>query len=185
MSTIRSITTLLILSTLALGLTACGDEGGTSPPAAEESAGAAQFAADLFVDAAPADAVHVFDLKQSAKEGDVVTVRGRIGGSGQPFVESRAALTIADTQGNITNCADKPDDSCPTPWDYCCDPPNVIMANTATVQVVDADGRPLKLGLEGAGGLEKSGFIVVTGTVGPRPDANVLVINATAIHVEE
>jgi len=186
MSPTRSLATLVLVTALAAALPACGGDGADEPgtPTTEETAAAALPEA-LFADTAPADPSHVFDVKQSAKEGDEVTVRGRVGGSKHPFVEGRAALTIADTQGTLTHCGDNEGDGCPTPWDYCCDPPELITANTATIQIVDADGRPLKLGIEGAHGLENSVFIVVTGTVGPRPDANVLVINATSIHVEQ
>jgi len=186
MSPTRLLATLALLTALASALPACGDggDGKTRDSAKAPAADAATLPAGLFVETAPADAAHVFDVKQSVKEGDLVTVRGRIGGSGEPFVEGRAVLILADTQGNITNCADKPDDACPTPWDYCCDPPDAIAANTATVQIVDEGGRPLKLGIEGVHGLEKQAFIVVTGTVGARPDPNVLVIDATAIYVE-
>ena len=52
-------------------------------------------------------------------------------------------------------------------------------------QVVGADGRPLKASLEGVGGIEGLKVILVKGVVGPRPDPNVLVINATGIFVEQ
>jgi len=175
----KTIPTLLLC--LALGLGACGDAA--DPPSASTSeAPAGDLPDGLFVDAAPQGARNVSEVKASAKEGDVVVVRGRVGGPA-PFVPGRAVLTLADTE-NLVACCDRPEDTCPQPWDYCCESKDDISANSATIQVVGADGRPLKADLNGAGGIEPLAFVVVEGSVGPRPDGNVLVIDARHIHVE-
>jgi len=174
--------TILILG-LALGtLTGCGDGGETAeaPPA---HSGADTIPATVFVSEAPAGARNVSEVKADAKEGDTIVVRGRVGGPA-PFVPGRAVMTLADTE-KLTACSDRDHDPCPKPWDYCCESRDDITANSLTVQVVGPDGRPLKAGLEGAGGIEPLDFVVVTGTVGPRPDANVLVVAASAIYVEK
>jgi hypothetical protein len=81
----------------------------------------------------------------------------------------------------IPSCADNPDDSCPVPWDYCCETPETITANAATVQIVDADGQPIS-GDPTAHGLAPLDEIMVVGTVGPRPNESVLTIRATGIY---
>ena len=170
----------------ALAFTGCngGGEGDgssiTTPPPDTTD----ELPAGLVLDAAPEGAVEIAKVKASAKEGDEVVVRGQVGGSREPFVAGRAALTIAD--GDVlTSCDEMPADGCDAPWDYCCEDPAKIMANSATIQVVGADGRPLKASLEGVGGIEGLKVILVKGVVGPRPDPNVLVINATGIFVEQ
>jgi hypothetical protein len=178
--TFRSILSLTLTAGLLAGCGGGGKEGGTPETPPVETG--ATIPAAVFVDAAPEGARHVSEVKVDAKEGDTIVVRGRVGGPA-PFVPGRAVMTLADTE-NLIACSDREHDPCPKPWDYCCESPDDITANSLTVQVVDADGRPLKAGLEGAGGIDPLDFVVVTGTVGPRPDPNVLVVNATAIHVE-
>lgn len=51
------------------------------------------------------------------------------------------------------------------------------------MQVVDKGGRPLRAALEGANGLKPLSQVVISGTVGPRPNEKVLVVNADWIFV--
>ena len=62
-------------------------------------------------------------------------------------------------------------------------PQEDLTKNMATIQVLDAAGQPVKIGLDQAKALKPLDEIVVTGKVGPRPDPKVLVIHATGIHV--
>ena len=168
---------------LAAGLAACGGDepapaggGGKTPPAATGA-----LPAGLFLTVSPGEAVDVGALKATAKEGDEVVVRGRIGGV-PPFIPGVAAMTIADRK--LVPCSEMSmEDGCKTPWDYCCAPQDELTANTATVQVVGADGRPLRADLAAAG-LAPLSTVLVKGKVGPRPDPKVLVIDAAGIWVE-
>ena len=54
----------------------------------------------------------------------------------------------------------------------------------ATVQVVDAQGSPLKVSLEHDHGLDALDMIVVTGTVDQIDEAGNFVVNADTIHVQ-
>ncbi len=161
----------------------CGQQKEPEKPA---PASVASLPSGLFWKQAPAgEAQDVARLKATAKEGEVVLVRGRIGGSKEPFTPGVAVMLLAQRDG-LTACSDmQMDPPCPTPWDFCCEVRNKILAHTATVQVVGRDGKPLRLGLKGRGGLAELENIVVQGTVGPRPNKQVLVINANAIHVLE
>ena len=179
--TMPSRTILAAVLCAAFTLAACGDK--PAPDAPPPSAGTADLPAALFAAAAPADARNVSDVRETAAEGDTVVIRGRVGGP-TPFVPGRAIMTLADAEKLIA-CSDRENDPCPDPWDYCCESPDDIAANSVTVQVVGNDGRPLKADLEGAGGIAPLDFVVVTGRVGPRPDPAVLVIDATSIHVEK
>lgn len=138
-------------------------------------------AVSMIVERVPeGDAQLIHVLRETAKEGDQVTVSGKIMGNSKPFVEGRAAFILGDTEV-LTSCDEMPDDHCETPWDACCDSKEDKKRGTATIQVVDAEGRVLKEGLEGVGGLEKLATVTVTGKVAPGSSKDLLVINATAI----
>lgn len=131
--------------------------------------------------AAPADkpeAIHV--VRSSAKVGDDITVSGRIMGNLKPFVDGRAAFILGDPE-ILTPCSERPDDDCETPWDNCCDSPEDKKRATATIQIVDADGRVLKETVEGVAGLEKLAHLTVSGKVAEGSSADLLLINAQAI----
>lgn len=124
----------------------------------------------------------VVAAKAAARPGDEITVTGRIMGHKKPFVTGRAAFIIADPS-LITPCTEKPDDPCVTPWDCCCDTPEDIQKATATIQIVDAEGRVLKESLEGVGGLANLATVTVTGKVAPGSSGEALIINASALRV--
>jgi hypothetical protein len=128
---------------------------------------------------APADARTVAEVKPTAQEGDAVTVRGRIGGRAKPLNADAPVFVMMDPA--IPSCADEPGDNCPTPWDYCCEPRASIAANSATVQLVDAEGNPIEADLTAAG-FAPLDEVIVVGTVAARPSPEVLTIRATAIH---
>jgi hypothetical protein len=172
------------------GLAAC--DGGTNAPAesqpssnrsASNTAGQGQSGAAspawLLTSAPPAEPVDVAAAKGVVNEGDRVVIRGRIGGRGEPMTEGSPVMVIMDV--SIPSCADNPEDTCRTPWDYCCEPAEVKTANSATIQVVDAQGQPVADSLRAAG-LEPLDEIIAVGVVGPRPDPSVLVVRATEIY---
>lgn len=142
---------------------------------------AAELPATLFAAAAPADAKAIADTRAAAKAGDTVVVHGYIGGRAKPFAEGKALFTIADSE-KAPQCSGA-DDHCPTPWDACCADKAVIAANSATVQVADADGKPLDVAINGVSGVKPGAKVVIAGTVAASSNEKLLVINATAIHV--
>jgi hypothetical protein len=125
-----------------------------------------------------AQAIHT--ARTTAKPGDTLTLSGKIMGSESPFVAGRAAFILGDPEV-LTPCNEMPGDECETPWDACCDSPEDKKRGTATIQIVDAEGRPLKEDVKGVGGLDHLAEITVTGTVAEGSSADLLVINATAI----
>ena len=110
--------------------------------------------------AEPAGAKNVVDFKKSVKDGDEIVVVGRIGGSEKPFT-GRAAFTIVDT--SLKPCNEREDDVCPTPWDYCCDPPEDLAAATVLVRFVDAQGKTLADDARALLGLRELQTVVVRG----------------------
>jgi hypothetical protein len=129
-----------------------------------------------------AAAQDVAAAKKSLKDGDAVVVRGRVGGQKDPLADNRAIMTIADL--SLPTCDKTPMDTCETPWDSCCQPAEELKAKSASVQVVGADGKPLKAGLKGAGGLAPGKEVVVAGTAKIPPGSDALVIVANQIYVK-
>ena len=151
-----------------------------APTAKTQPAGDAGLPAGVWLTAAPADAKPVAETKKSAAVGQEVVLFGRIGGGKVPFVEGRAMFMLADR--SIPSCVEKHGPGCATPWDYCCEPKETVLAGTATVQLVGADGRPLKVGLEGVRGLKPLAEVVVTGKVSSAGEN--VVIDATGIYIK-
>jgi hypothetical protein len=154
--------------------------GGSKPAAPNAKDAATALPSDLILEKDPEGAKTVEEIKSSAKPGDKVVVRGRIGGSKAPFVEKRAVFTIMGA--GLKACSDDPEDKCKTPWDYCCDTADAIAKHSATIQVVDADGAPLRTGLKGTNGLKELSVVVIQGVVKEAKE-KILIINATGIHV--
>lgn len=136
----------------------------------------------LFLAAAPAESRFVEEVKASAKAGDTVAVRGRIGGSADPFVDGRAVFTIVGSK--LKACSDNADDHCTQPWDYCCETKKDIAAHSATVQVTDESGKLLRVGLKGWAGLAGLSDVTVVGKA-VVSDGKSLVVRASGIYIHE
>jgi hypothetical protein len=119
-------------------------------------------------------------VRKDAKDGDEVVLRGRIGGSVKPFAENRAIVTLVDA--SVKSCADTEGDACETPWDYCCEPD--VAKSSLTVQVVDAQGRPLPASLQGANGMKPLSEVVVKGKVRRPAGSDAVIVDATGVYVK-
>lgn len=171
----------LIPSLLLLPALGCEKKSDAPQAAPSPSASAVELPSTLFLAARPPDAKWVEEVKKTAKAGDAVTFRGRVGGSKDPFVEERAVLTLVGSGLKACN-EDSPMPDCPTPWDFCCDPPSEILARSATIQVVDASGSPLRRSLKGSGGIKELSELTVVGKV-RQADGKLLLVDATGVFV--
>jgi hypothetical protein len=174
----RPARTLHALTALALAttLTACGDDAAPD----RSTAAPPDAPAAWRLDAEPADALGVAEAKAGAQVGQPVVVRGRIGGRHQPIADDSPVFTIMDL--GVKHCGQLGDDDhCSTPWDYCCELPETIAENAATVMLVDADGEPLDVSPT-AQGLAPLDEVVLVGTVGPRPSSEVFTIRTTGVY---
>jgi hypothetical protein len=129
----------------------------------------------------PAEAQPVATAKKDAKDGDSITLVGRIGGSESPFVNGRASFTIVDTK--LVPCSERPGDSCTTPWDYCCDTDQLADC-TAAVKLVDEEGKTLPVDAKTGLGLKELQTIVVQGKA-KRDEAGNLSVLASGIFVKD
>jgi len=177
---IRCTMTAAALAALISLFTLAGCDG--SEPAASQSQ-ATPLPASALLQQSPGEPTPIDQLRKTAAEGDEVVIRAVVGGQEKPFVSGRAIMTVVDAT-LPKSCGVSPDDPCTTPWDYCCTQRDDLMPHLATVQLVDAEGKPLQINLIGSKQLEPLDTIIVRGTVGPRPDPSMLVINAQSLYVE-
>jgi hypothetical protein len=159
----------------------CKDSAAPAAPekAATEATTGSGIPDGVWLASSPAGAKAVAEVKKSAAAGQEVVLTGRIGGRKDPFVSGRAMFMLSDR--SIPSCEETHGPGCATPWDYCCEPKETVLGGTLTVQIVGADGKPLKTGLEGAHGLKPLAEVVVKGkAVGTGSE---MVIDATGIYV--
>ncbi len=138
--------------------------------------------AAVFVETMPKDAKSVAVVKKNAKKGEKVVMEAKIGGRGEPFLKNRAAFMVADT--SLKSCNEIEGDTCPKPWDYCCETSDSKKTNMLIVQIVDAEGKLLKCDANGVHGLAPLRTIVVEGVVASVDDKGNCTINATQIWVK-
>lgn len=169
---------LLLLVAVSF-FTACGDSGDTS---AETSAIAPPHPAISAVlsETAPAGAISVVEARKNAAPGAKVVVEGIVAGTMSPFAEGFATVVVGDLA--METCDKVPGDSCPTPWDACCADPDTLKGMRLTLQVSDAEGRPVPQSLKGINGLAEMDRVVAEGTVAPNSTPENLVINVSRFH---
>ena len=180
----RNLLAVALFAIAATIFVAC-DDTEPSQPSATQAATATDGPADalpagLILDKSPDAPQDVVAVQKSAKAGDTVTLRGRVGGTEKPLADNRAIVTVVDP--SVTTCEKMPGENCQTPWDACCDPD--ATKKSATIQVVGADGRPLKAPLTGVGGIAPLKELIVTGKVRAAADSGALVVDATGIYVK-
>jgi hypothetical protein len=170
---------------LAAGVIGCDNSSKDTAAATKtETAQAAEpLPASLIATTQPTGPTQdVAAAKKSAKEGENVVVRGRIGAQKEPLAANRAIMTIADV--SLPTCDKTPMKACKTPWDSCCEPQEELTAKSATVRVMGQDGRPLRSTLDGVGGMKPGKEVVVSGVARiPPGGGDALVIEANQIYV--
>jgi hypothetical protein len=169
----KRITALTAIAASLL-LSGCGGEQPTQVETSPDIDGTQYLLA-----AEPEDVQGVIETRQAAKDGDLVVVVGRIGGSSNPWVEGRAAFSIVDPA--LRACSDIEGDECQQPWDYCCETDRLPEA-TVLVKLVDAPGELVAVDARELLGLEELQIVVVQGQA-QRDDAGNLTILASGIHV--
>lgn len=164
------------LCNVVLGLIAVAAFAGCGKPE-EKTAASSSSASPYRATSEPAGATDILVAKETVKDGDEVTIAGRIGGDEKPWVDGIAAFTVVDL--SLKPCDEQ--EGCPTPWDYCCE---VDAANKgkAMVKVVDANGKPVATDARELLAVKELNTVVVRGTA-KRDEAGNLTILAQEIFV--
>jgi len=169
------IAPIVAFSTTLILLAGCNKASSEQPVETETTTSAETQPHAWILTSAPEGAVSILEAKANAAEGDQIVIKGRIGGRHSPVSADSPVFTIVDLE--LVYCGQHSDEGCVTPWDYCCEKPETIASNSATVQIVGFDSiDPL------AAGLEPLDEVVIIGTVGQRPDDVVLTIQATGVY---
>ena len=125
----------------------------------------------------PPGAISVQELCSNGKNDDEIVVLGRIGGE-SPWIKGLSAFTLVDHA--LIPCNEIPQDSCPTPWDYCCE--YDLASKQTLVKVVDNQGRPLEIGAQKLLGIKELQTVVVQGKV-QRDQAGNLSVLASGVFI--
>jgi hypothetical protein len=182
------INTILLVLFIALLFVGCSDKGAsvaqnstsstTSTTPAEANNTNANPLDKLVVLTEPTPASSVVETKEKVKDGEEVVVHGRV----KDFVKGYAVFIIADT--SMKACIDNPEDSCTTPWDYCCNPKEKIQKSVATVHLTNDGTTPIKTEIEGFRGLQRlSSYVTVKGKA-KRDEAGNLTIIASNLFIK-
>jgi hypothetical protein len=158
-------------------LVGCSDPAPT-PEAVESTV---VVPASFFTPDRPGDVSDLKAVRDSAAKGDTVTFLARVGGRVRPFIKTQAIFVVTDPK--LESCEMMHmQNPCKVPWDYCCEDPDALKVNVATVRFLD-EGKPIRTSAKGAGGLEEAQFVVVSGTVNDINDEGLFVVDATQVWV--
>lgn len=171
----------LPLLALAAALSACGKQTSTSEPESKvEAAGQTEPLAALFATAPAPSGQPLQAALKEGKPGDTIRVRGKIGGTGNPFAEGYAVFMLADE--SLVFCNETGGDNCPTPWDACCEDPEKIRKNRTVVQFSDSAGNVIPTSLKGIHGLQEMKRVTVEGTLVQLDEGGGLLVEGTRIY---
>lgn len=171
----RSCALLALAAGLAIG---CGrSDFAPAAPATSDAPDAAT--SEYLLQAEPLGAEGVEQVREAAADDEEVVVVGRIGGSENPWIEGRAAFSIVDP--SLKACSDIEGDTCPKPWDYCCETDKLPTA-TALVKVVDDAGELVGTDARELLDVKELSTVVVQGKA-QRDDSGNLTVLAQDVYV--
>ena len=143
---------------LAVSLSACGGSEATDSEGILTGAPGPAIPESYWSEIDHPGALAIAGARKSAPEGQELVLVGRV----KDFVDGRAVFTLIDSA--LDPCNIDGDESCPTPWDYCCIESNVQVENTVTVELLGNNSRPLRTGVQGFHGLDHLDMVTVRGT---------------------
>jgi hypothetical protein len=162
-------------------LTACGRDEATGEKAARAAAELADTAPGWLLDEAPPSALGVIEAMDGSAPGESFVATGRVGGVMQPITEGMAAFILTDERVHF--CDEAADDHCPTPWDACCESPDLLKSSRVFVQINGSDHQPLAVDLRTEAGLRENMTVVVRGRMADDVAPGERVIYAEALYV--
>jgi hypothetical protein len=165
--TCKEILTILLLATLV------GCTKGTSNTSSIDGS-------QYQLTSEPTGAIDVLKLRSTAANDDAVVVVGRIGGA-QPWIEGLAAFTLVDS--SLLACNEIENDSCETPWDYCCET-HKLPTGTALVKVVDEQGNLVQEDARQLLGVKELATVVIEGKA-ERDKTGNLTILANGVFIKQ
>lgn len=123
--------------------------------------------------------ISVTEAKKKNRIGEKLVIDGFIGGQKRPFASNRASFILADL--SLETCDVIPGDSCPTPWDVCCEDRKVVLGATMNIQFLDKNGSLIHGTAEGVQDLKPGLKIRIHGKVSDKSLPESMVLNAEFI----
>ena len=139
----------------------------------------AKLSLDIFSENVFDNPISVTEAKKKNRIGDKLVIEGFIGGQKRPFASNRASFILADL--SLEACDVIPGDSCPTPWDVCCEDRKVVLGATMNIQFLDKNGSLIHGTVEGVQGLKPGLKIRIHGKVSDKSLPESMVLNAEFI----
>ena len=96
-----------------------------------------------------------------------------------PWVQGRAAFVIADL--SLKACSERPGDTCPTPWDFCCE--TGIAESKATIKIVDDAGETIAKDARDLLAVKELSTVTIRGQA-KRDEAGNLTVLAKGVYVK-
>jgi len=171
----------IVLLSLALVVAVVIGCGTTAAPTASTAPTVTAPDARYVLADEPADAKTVLAVRKDAKDGDEVTITGRIGGDVDPWVKGRASFLIVDP--SLTACSERAGDSCETPWDFCCEDIGHLNQSKATIKIVDDKGDTVPTDAKQLLGVKELATVTIRGQA-KRDEAGNLTVLAKGVYVK-
>jgi len=179
-STCKSIV-LLTATLLSASFVGCGGNQEETPPTSSIPTDAAGLRGKLVAAQPFPDAIPVGQARREFQPEQEITIVGQVGGTVDPISRDFASFVMADEQ--VYFCDEMPEETCPAPWDACCEDPETLMANRASVLFLDENGEPLRGDLQDAFGLQGLDRVAVQGVVAPGSSSENLILHASGIYL--
>ena len=125
------------------------------------------------------EALSVIEVRTYNSTDKELVVEGFIGG--RKDLSRKTVMFILGIL--LETCDEKINDSCPTPWDVCCEDRNKVANSTMSVQLLDANGSLLAGTLQGVAGLEAGAKVKVKGSLDEKTSTRAFIINAKNIQL--
>ena len=175
--------TLFVLFILSIFIsTGCDQKQVTDSP----SASMPLIPSGILLKAKPEGSISITLARSSAKPGEKIVVSGEIGGrKNDTFSAALSTFFMADPDA-VFNCVKKHggDGGCPTPWDYCCEPKEKVLASIAMIQYKSPEtGKVHTQSFKGWQGLKELSQVTIAGTVDASSSSKALVINLEGIYI--
>ena len=126
----------------------------------------------------PEESTDVIAFRKGAEDKKDAVVIGRIGGRTNPWVKNAAAFSIVDR--SLKPCNERAGDSCPKPWDYCCE--SDLPKATVLVMLVDENGKVVREDARKLLGVKELQTVVVQGKAKRDKTGNVTLL-ASKVYV--
>jgi hypothetical protein len=167
---------LVSAATLALW-TGCGTSPNSSStvPVASVSVDGSKYK----LGAEPDGAVGVIAARESAEDGALLILVGRIGGAANPWIEGRAAFTLLDASLSVVAEEEKTEEGELCTGDCCA---TERLNCTTLVKVVDEQGQLVPVDSRQLLGVKESDLVVVQGTAQKDKHGNFVML-ATGVYI--